>query len=131
MDARLQQPRVELDDRLGERADRGGGGRGDRRRRDHPGAWIFQYLGYRPCPLCLEQRYPVSFAIPLAVFNHLGETVGTAGASLAALAVIAGAMLERRARRLSRRRRMEVVAGAEDAAGGEPDLGTAATCSSS
>src|SRR6516225_8337077 len=32
------------------------------------GAWFFQYaLGLKPCPLCLEQRYPYYFAIPLAV----------------------------------------------------------------
>ena len=32
------------------------------------GAWFFQYgLGLKPCPLCLEQRYPFYFAIPLAV----------------------------------------------------------------
>ena len=31
------------------------------------GAWFFQHvLGLRPCPLCLEQRYPYYFAIPLA-----------------------------------------------------------------
>jgi disulfide bond formation protein DsbB len=58
------------------------------------GAWIFQYLGYRPCPLCLEQRYPYYFAIPLAVFVILGETVGSRRrVLLAALAVIAGLML--------------------------------------
>ncbi len=58
------------------------------------GAWIFQYLGYRPCPLCLEQRYPYYFAIPLAVFIILGETVGSRRRILlAALAVIAGLML--------------------------------------
>jgi disulfide bond formation protein DsbB len=58
------------------------------------GAWIFQYLGYRPCPLCLEQRYPYYFAIPLAVFIILGETVGSRRrVLLAALAVIAALML--------------------------------------
>jgi disulfide bond formation protein DsbB len=58
------------------------------------GAWIFQYLGYRPCPLCLEQRHPYYFAIPLAVFIILGETVGSRRRILlAALAVIAALML--------------------------------------
>ena len=41
------------------------------------GAWFFQYgLGLKPCPLCLEQRYPYYFAIPLAVLVLLGTTVG-------------------------------------------------------
>jgi disulfide bond formation protein DsbB len=58
------------------------------------GAWIFQWLGYRPCPLCLEQRYPYYFAIPLAVFILLGESVGSKRkVLLAALAAIAGLML--------------------------------------
>lgn len=30
------------------------------------GAWIFQYLGYVPCPLCLQQRVPYYLAIPIA-----------------------------------------------------------------
>src|SRR2546428_13540190 len=42
------------------------------------GAWFFQYaLGLKPCPLCLEQRYPYYFAIPLAVMVLLGEQVGS------------------------------------------------------
>jgi disulfide bond formation protein DsbB len=32
------------------------------------GAWYFQYqLGYAPCPLCLEQRIPYYFAIPIGL----------------------------------------------------------------
>src|SRR5262249_22748440 len=58
------------------------------------GAWIFPYLGYPPCALCLEQRHPYSFGIPLAVLIILGETVGSRRRILlAALAVIAGLML--------------------------------------
>jgi disulfide bond formation protein DsbB len=42
------------------------------------GAWFFQYvLGYKPCPLCLEQRYVYYFGIPLAVLIILGESVGS------------------------------------------------------
>ena len=41
------------------------------------GAWSFQYvLGYMPCPLCLDQRYPYYFGIPLAVLVVLGDSVG-------------------------------------------------------
>jgi disulfide bond formation protein DsbB len=59
------------------------------------GALFFQYgLGLRPCPLCLEQRYPYYFAVPLAIFVMLGDTVGSRRRILlAALAVIAGLML--------------------------------------
>ena len=59
------------------------------------GAWFFQYgLGLKPCPLCLEQRYPYYFAIPLAALVILGESVGSSRkVLLAALAVIAAGML--------------------------------------
>jgi len=59
------------------------------------GALFFQYaLGLRPCPLCLEQRYPYYFAIPLAVMILMGDAVGSRRrVLLAGLAVIAGLML--------------------------------------
>ena len=59
------------------------------------GAWFFQYaLGYKPCPLCLEQRYAYYFAIPLAVMVVMGDQVGAQRKVLiAALAVIAAGML--------------------------------------
>src|SRR5262249_50038431 len=28
------------------------------------GAWIIQFLGYKPCPLCLEERIPYYAAVP-------------------------------------------------------------------
>jgi disulfide bond formation protein DsbB len=31
------------------------------------GAWIFEWYGYRPCPLCLEQRIPYYAAVPLGL----------------------------------------------------------------
>jgi disulfide bond formation protein DsbB len=31
------------------------------------GAWIFEYLGFAPCPLCLQQRWPYYAGIPLAI----------------------------------------------------------------
>jgi len=41
------------------------------------GAWFFQYvIGLAPCPLCLEQRVPYYFAIPLAVMIALGVSYG-------------------------------------------------------
>src|SRR5437763_10060711 len=59
------------------------------------GAWFFQFgLGLKPCPLCLEQRYPYYFAIPLAVLVLLGTSVGAQRkVLLAALFVIAVGML--------------------------------------
>jgi disulfide bond formation protein DsbB len=59
------------------------------------GAWFFQYvLGLAPCPLCLEQRYPYYFAIPLALMVALGDEFGSSRkVLLAALAVIALGML--------------------------------------
>jgi disulfide bond formation protein DsbB len=59
------------------------------------GAWFFQYgLGLRPCPLCLEQRYPYYFAIPLAVLVLLGASAGASRkVLLAALFIIAAVML--------------------------------------
>jgi disulfide bond formation protein DsbB len=59
------------------------------------GAWFFQYgLGYKPCPLCLEQRYPYYFAIPLAALVLMGVSAGASRRVLiAALAVIAVGML--------------------------------------
>src|SRR5947199_4769747 len=59
------------------------------------GAWFFQFgLGLKPCPLCLEQRYPYYFAIPLAVLVLLGTSVGAQRkVLLAALFVIAMGML--------------------------------------
>lgn len=31
------------------------------------GAWVFEYLGYAPCELCLKQRWAYYTAIPLAL----------------------------------------------------------------
>lgn len=31
------------------------------------GAWIFEYYGYPPCELCLEQRYAYYVGVPLAL----------------------------------------------------------------
>src|SRR4051812_25493631 len=59
------------------------------------GAWFFQYaLGYMPCALCYEQRYPYYFAIPLALMVLLGEQYGARRRVLqAALLAIAVLML--------------------------------------
>lgn len=35
------------------------------------GAWIFEYAGFAPCELCLQQRYAYYLAIPLALLIAL------------------------------------------------------------
>jgi disulfide bond formation protein DsbB len=41
------------------------------------GFFYFQYvLGYPPCPLCLEQRHPYYFSVPLAALLWLGAGYG-------------------------------------------------------
>ena len=41
------------------------------------GFFFFQYvLGYPPCPLCLEQRHPYYFGVPLAALLWLGAGYG-------------------------------------------------------
>ncbi len=54
------------------------------------GAWIFQWAGYSPCPLCLLQRWPYYAAIPLAALTFYAATRGLAVArwGLALLALI-------------------------------------------
>jgi disulfide bond formation protein DsbB len=44
------------------------------------GAWIFQYLGYPPCHLCLQQRWAYYIAIPLALATGLLAEHNTAAA---------------------------------------------------
>ncbi len=58
------------------------------------GAYYFQYvLGYRPCPLCLEQRVAYYVAIPLSAMILLGLSVGSSRKVIAlALFAIACAM---------------------------------------
>jgi disulfide bond formation protein DsbB len=59
------------------------------------GAYFFEFvLGYRPCPLCLEQRYAYYASIPLAALVLLGASVGSSRkVMLLAFAAIAVAML--------------------------------------
>lgn len=59
------------------------------------GFFFFQYvLGYPPCPLCLEQRIPYYFCVPLAALLWLGSGYGARRKVLMlGFAVIALAML--------------------------------------
>jgi disulfide bond formation protein DsbB len=59
------------------------------------GAYFFEYaLGYRPCPLCLEQRIAYYVSIPLAAMVLLGVTVNSSRKVMTlAFVAIAVAML--------------------------------------
>ncbi|HZS63633.1 MAG TPA: disulfide bond formation protein B [Xanthobacteraceae bacterium] len=59
------------------------------------GAWFFQYvLHYPPCALCLDERVPYYFSIPLAAVIAAGAAARWPGRWLAlGLAAIASAML--------------------------------------
>lgn len=50
------------------------------------GAWIFQWLGYAPCPLCLKQRWAWYAAVPLAALLYFFAPASRWG--LAALALV-------------------------------------------
>lgn len=55
------------------------------------GAWIFQWAGYAPCDLCLQQRWAYYVGVPLGGFAALALAVGwrtTGAAALAALALL-------------------------------------------
>jgi disulfide bond formation protein DsbB len=64
------------------------------------GAWYFQFfLGYPPCPLCLQQRIPYYVVIPLALIVAIAAWAGaprrliTAGLAVILVAVVCGAAL--------------------------------------
>lgn len=59
------------------------------------GFFFFQYvLGYPPCPLCLEQRIPYYFSVPLAALLWLGARYGASRKVLMlGFAVVAAAMV--------------------------------------
>jgi disulfide bond formation protein DsbB len=53
------------------------------------GAWVFEYLGYPPCDLCLMQRWAYYAGVPLALATALvtpvNQTLAKAGLALLAL----------------------------------------------
>ena len=53
------------------------------------GALVFEHgLGYLPCKLCLEQRYPYYLAIPVALAAALVPSRAVARAALAIVALL-------------------------------------------
>lgn len=52
------------------------------------GAWIFEYVGYAPCDLCLKQRWAYYAGIPLAILV-MGVGPAYSGLSRAGLAILA------------------------------------------
>ena len=57
------------------------------------GAWIFQWIGYSPCHLCLEERWAYYAVIPLSLVVFIlaaqGQPVARYGLLLVALIMIA------------------------------------------
>ncbi len=53
------------------------------------GAWVYQGLGYAPCELCLKERIPYYFAIPLAGLSYVLARRGRDGLAAAALGGLA------------------------------------------
>jgi disulfide bond formation protein DsbB len=53
------------------------------------GAWIFEYLGYAPCDLCLKQRWAYYAGVPLALATALlaprNQSIARAGLAVLAL----------------------------------------------
>jgi disulfide bond formation protein DsbB len=44
------------------------------------GAWMFQFAGYDPCHLCLQQRWPYYFAIPFSLLLSVSAGKNPKGA---------------------------------------------------
>ena len=63
------------------------------------GAWTFELLGFKPCPLCLEQRIFHYVAIPLALvvavvaWRDAPRPLVVGGLALTGLVLVAGASL--------------------------------------
>lgn len=54
------------------------------------GAWAFQYAGYAPCPLCLQQRIPYYTGVPLAFVALMAARVWPGSITPRALIGIVG-----------------------------------------
>lgn len=54
------------------------------------GAWAFEYAGYVPCPLCLQQRIPYYVGIPLAVVTLFTARIWPGSATSRILIAIVG-----------------------------------------
>lgn len=52
------------------------------------GAWLFEWAGYAPCELCLQQRYAYYVGVPLAVLAVGALANGWRHIGLAALALL-------------------------------------------
>jgi disulfide bond formation protein DsbB len=60
------------------------------------GAWVFEWAGYAPCPLCLMQRWAYYAAIPLSIAVAVAaerlRTLAQGGLLVIAAIMIAGAV---------------------------------------
>ena len=61
------------------------------------GAWIFEFAGYKPCELCLQERIPFYIAVPggliAAYFAHKDPKVAAAVLVIVCLALVYNAGL--------------------------------------
>ena len=53
------------------------------------GAWIFEWAGYAPCDLCLQQRWAYYVGVPLGAFAALALAAGWRRTGAAALGLMA------------------------------------------
>ena len=53
------------------------------------GAWVFEALGFLPCELCLKQRIPYYFGIPLALIMSYVAQRGPRGLIIAGFGALA------------------------------------------
>ena len=81
-------------------------------------AHIFERFGYAPCPLCLQERYAYYFGLPATVVAFFAARAKSFMLARVLLVAVGLAFLDQRwRRRLSLRRRVEVVGGADDLRG--------------
>jgi disulfide bond formation protein DsbB len=57
------------------------------------GAWIFQWAGYAPCPLCLKQRWAYYAVVPLSLVLALAAGSGNRSIVRAGLVLVGLLML--------------------------------------
>ncbi len=56
-------------------------------------AWGFEYAGYIPCKLCLEQRWPYYIGIPMAAFIAVMGKRGTQPALVRGMLLLLGLLM--------------------------------------
>ena len=73
-------------------------------------AWTFQFMGFEPCELCYAERNPYYFAVPAGLLAAMLADRAPKAAALLLAAICAAPDLRRGPCRLSRGRRMALLA---------------------